>query len=97
MTLPSKDAGHGHSPSGFWREDEEKSDKLGHECHLLIPGVSKSQQYANPNEFLHGEIACEISARSELRRLQRSNLLIARPKSQVGQLARPRHRWGAVA
>ena len=31
---------------------KEQSDKLGHECHLLIPDVSKSQQYANPNEFL---------------------------------------------
>ena len=31
---------------------KEKADKAGHECHLLIPGVSKSENYASANEFL---------------------------------------------
>ena len=33
-----------------------KSDGLGHECHLLIPGVSKSKEYASPNEFLMAKL-----------------------------------------
>ncbi|RLT07801.1 MAG: alpha/beta hydrolase, partial [Planctomycetota bacterium] len=28
----------------------------GHECHLLIPGVSKSEKYATANEFLMAKL-----------------------------------------
>lgn len=52
MTLPSKDAGHGIHHPVYGLKLKEKSDKVGHECHLLIPGISKSDKYANPNEFL---------------------------------------------
>ena len=56
MTLPSKDAGHGIHHPVYGVKLKEKSDKVGHECHLLIPGVSKSEQYANPNEFLMAKL-----------------------------------------
>jgi acetyl esterase/lipase len=52
MTLPSKDAGHGIHHPVYGVNLKEKSDKFGHECHLLIPGTSKSDKYANANEFL---------------------------------------------
>ena len=48
----TKDAGHGIHHPVYGVKLKEKSDKLGHECHLLIPGVSKSEKYANANEFL---------------------------------------------
>jgi hypothetical protein len=56
MTLPSKDAGHGIHHPVYGVKMKEESDKLGHECHLLIPDISKSQQYANPNEFLMAKL-----------------------------------------
>ena len=56
MTLPSKDAGHGIHHPVYGVKLKEKSDKLGHECHLLIPGVSKSDKYANANEFLFAKL-----------------------------------------
>ncbi len=31
---------------------KEKSDSVGHECHLVIPGTSKSEKYANADAFL---------------------------------------------
>jgi len=52
MTLPSKDAGHGIHHPVYGVKLKEKSDGVGHECHLVIDGVSKSEKYANPNEFL---------------------------------------------
>lgn len=52
MTLPSKDAGHGIHHPVYGIKLKEKSDKLGHECHLLIPGTSKSDKYASANDFL---------------------------------------------
>ncbi|MCX7419682.1 MAG: alpha/beta hydrolase [Planctomycetia bacterium] len=52
MTLPSKDAGHGIHHPVYGVKLKEKSDSVGHECHLLIPGHSKSDKYANVNEFL---------------------------------------------
>lgn len=52
MTLPSKNAGHGIHHPVYGVKLKEKSDKAGHECHLLIKGVSKSDQYATANDFL---------------------------------------------
>jgi acetyl esterase/lipase len=52
MTLPSKDAGHGIHHPVLGVKLKEKSDRLGHDCHLLIPGVSASEQYPGINEFL---------------------------------------------
>ncbi len=31
---------------------KEKADRQGHECHLLIKGVSKSKRYPAPQDFL---------------------------------------------
>jgi acetyl esterase/lipase len=52
MTLPSKDAGHGIHHPAYGVKLKEKSDSLGHECHLLIPDVSKSEKFATANDFL---------------------------------------------
>lgn len=56
MTLPSKDAGHGIHHPVYGVKLKEKSDKLGHECHLLIAGNSKSEKYASANEFLMAKL-----------------------------------------
>ncbi|MBS0204092.1 MAG: alpha/beta hydrolase [Planctomycetes bacterium] len=56
MTLPSKDAGHGIHHPVYGVKLKEKSDSVGHECHLLIPGTSKSDKYASANEFLFAKL-----------------------------------------
>jgi arylformamidase len=56
MTLPSKDAGHGIHHPVYGVKLKEKSDKVGHECHLVIPDVSKSEKYATPQEFLMAKL-----------------------------------------
>lgn len=56
MTLPSKDAGHGIHHPVYGVKLKEKSDSVGHECHLLIPGVSKSDKYASADEFLMAKL-----------------------------------------
>jgi acetyl esterase/lipase len=52
MTLPSKTAGHGIHHPVYGVKMKEKADKLGVECHLLIPGHSKSEKYGSAEEFL---------------------------------------------
>jgi len=52
LTLPSKNAGHGIHHPVYGIKLKEKSDQAGHECHLLIPGHSKSDKYSSANEFL---------------------------------------------
>lgn len=52
MTLPSQNAGHGIHHPVYGVKLKEKADRLGHECHLLIQGVSKSNQYTSPQDFL---------------------------------------------
>ena len=56
MTLPSKDAGHGIHHPVYGVKLKEKSDRVGHECHLLIPDVSKSDKYADANAFLFDKL-----------------------------------------
>lgn len=56
MTLPSKDAGHGIHHPVYGVKLKEKSASVKHECHLLIPGVSKSDKYANETEFLFDKL-----------------------------------------
>ena len=56
MTLPSKDAGHGIHHPVYGVKLKEKSDSVGHECHLVIPGVSKSDKYLGPNFFLSDKL-----------------------------------------
>ena len=52
MTLPSENAGHGIHHPVYGVKMKEKSDELGHECYLLISGVSEADPYGSPNEFL---------------------------------------------
>jgi arylformamidase len=52
MTLPSEDAGHGIHHPVYGVKMKEKADSVGQECHLLIKGESKSDQFASADEFL---------------------------------------------
>lgn len=56
MDLPSRDAGHGIHHPVFGVKLKEKSDKLGHECHLIIPGYSRSSKFATGEEFLFAKL-----------------------------------------
>jgi arylformamidase len=56
MTLPSKNAGHGIHHPMFGVKLKEKSDRVGHECYLLIQDVSKPEKYANAGEFLRAKL-----------------------------------------
>lgn len=56
MTLPSKTAGHGIHHPVYGVKMKEKADKLGVECHLLIPKESKSEKYSSANEFLFDKL-----------------------------------------
>lgn len=56
MTLPSKDAGHGIHHPVYGVKLKEKSDKLGHESHLVIPDSSTSERYPTAREFLMGKL-----------------------------------------
>lgn len=56
MDLPSRDAGHGIHHPVFGVKLKEKSDKLGHECHLVIPGYSQSPKFATGEEFLFAKL-----------------------------------------
>lgn len=52
MTLPSKNSGHGIHHPVFGVKMEERCEQAGMECHLLIDGVSQSEKYASPNDFI---------------------------------------------
>lgn len=52
MKLPSENAGHGIHHPVYGVKLKEKSDKTGHECYLLIPGVSEPGKYETANDFL---------------------------------------------
>ena len=52
MKLPSENAGHGIHHGEYGVKMKEKCDAAGQECHLLIEGVSASEKYKSPNEFL---------------------------------------------
>ncbi|QDT49229.1 acetyl esterase [Symmachiella dynata] len=52
MKLPSESAGHGIHHPVYGVKMKEKADAQKHECYLLIKGVSKSDKYANSQEFL---------------------------------------------
>ncbi len=56
MKLPSENAGHGIHHPVYGVKMKEKSDACGPECHLLIPGVSKSPKYNSANEFLFDKL-----------------------------------------
>ena len=52
MKLPSTSAGHGIHHPVYGVKMKEKADRCGHECHLLISGVSKSKKYTSQPQFL---------------------------------------------
>lgn len=52
MDLPSRDAGHGIHHPVYGVKLKEKSDLVGHDCHLVIPGSSESPKYADGTDFL---------------------------------------------
>jgi acetyl esterase/lipase len=52
MKLPSETAGHGIHHPVYGVKMKEKADRVGCECHLLIPGISESEDYSSANEFL---------------------------------------------
>lgn len=52
MNLPSENAGHGIHHPVYGVKMKEKADQQGHECHLLIPGVSQSESYPTADAFL---------------------------------------------
>lgn len=56
MDLPCRNAGHGIHHPVFGLKLKEKSDKAGHECHLVIPGVSQSTRYTDANAFLFARL-----------------------------------------
>ncbi len=56
MKLPSENAGHGIHHPVYGVKMKEKADRLGQECHLLIPGVSKSKKYVDANGFLMSKL-----------------------------------------
>ncbi len=56
MTLPSKNGGHGIHHPVYGIKMKEKADAAGVECHLLIPGVSDSPDFASANEFLFAKL-----------------------------------------
>jgi acetyl esterase/lipase len=56
MTLPSVDAGHGIHHPAFGLKMKEKADRVGHECYLLIKGVSETGKYPNANAFLSDKL-----------------------------------------
>lgn len=52
MDLPSRDAGHGIHHPVYGVKLKEKSDQVGHECYLVIPGYSESPKYSDGTDFL---------------------------------------------
>lgn len=56
MTLPSLDAGHGIHHPVYGVKVKEKSDRLGHECHLLVDEGPRLSDYENVNDFLMSKL-----------------------------------------
>ena len=52
MELPSADAGHGIHHPVFGVKMKEKAVSVGQECHLVIRGHSKSEEYSTAYDFL---------------------------------------------
>jgi acetyl esterase/lipase len=52
MDLPARSSGHGIHHPIHGVKLKERSDAVGHECHLFIPGWSASERYADGTDFL---------------------------------------------
>ncbi len=59
MTLPSLDAGHGIHHPVYGVKLKEKSDEIGHECHLLVDEGPRLSDYENVNDFLMSKLLLE--------------------------------------
>ena len=58
-SLPSKNAGHGIHHPVYGIKMKEKADRLGVECHLIIPRTSTSQRYPTMESFLIDKLLAE--------------------------------------
>jgi len=56
MTLPSKNAGHGIHHGMYGVKVKEQADEFRTECHLLIPGTSRSDRYSSDDEFIFDKL-----------------------------------------
>ncbi len=56
MKLPSENAGHGIHHPVYGVKLAEKSKQQGHECYLLIRGVSQPKKYSSADEFLMSKL-----------------------------------------
>ena len=52
MDLPARNSGHGIHHPLHGVKLKARSDSVGHECHLLVPGWSESERYADGTAFL---------------------------------------------
>ena len=52
MDLPARSSGHGIHHPLHGVKLKERSDAVGHECHLLVPGWSESKRFADGTVFL---------------------------------------------
>ncbi len=56
MDVPCKDGNHGIHHPVFGVKMKEKADQLGHECHLVIEGVSQEGAYRSKTDFLRAKL-----------------------------------------
>ncbi|NKB69800.1 MAG: alpha/beta hydrolase fold domain-containing protein [Candidatus Latescibacteria bacterium] len=56
MTLPSQNPGHGIHHPVYGVKLQQRARELGVECHLLIEGVSQSDRYTSPQQFLFDKL-----------------------------------------
>ncbi|HBH51384.1 MAG TPA: lipase [Planctomycetaceae bacterium] len=56
MDLPARDAGHGIHHPLHGVKLKESSDRVGHECHLMVPGHATSPRYSTLNAFLFDKL-----------------------------------------
>ncbi|WP_437221898.1 alpha/beta hydrolase fold domain-containing protein [Planctomicrobium sp. SH661] len=56
MTLPPKDVTHAIHHGIFGVKMKEQSDRVGHECYLLIPGTSQPKEFNTSADFLMAKL-----------------------------------------
>jgi arylformamidase len=59
MELPARDAGHGIHHPVHGVKLKERSDGVGHECHLMVPGHASSLRYASQSAFLIDKLSAQ--------------------------------------
>lgn len=56
MGLPARDGSHGIHHPVFGVKLKERSDRMGHECYLLVPGFAKPEKFTDANDFLRAKL-----------------------------------------